>query len=69
MAEDPQTQEDHMVRAEGGPREEQTMRKKWQVEVMEGHLSLATWGRKRSEAKVWSVLAFSVTLNHLGRKE
>ena len=39
MAEDPQTQvlsvkkqEGHMVRAEGGSREEQRMRKKWQVE-------------------------------------
>lgn len=37
---------------------------------MDGHLSLATiLGRKRSEAKIWSVLASSVTLNHLGRKE
>lgn len=69
-AEDPQTQvlsvkkqEGHMAKAEGGPREDQRMIKKGQVEVIEGLLSLTTLGRKRPEAKVWSVLASGVTLN------
>lgn len=68
-AEDPQTQvlsvkkqEGHMTKAEGGPREDQRMRKKGQVEVI-GLLSLTTLGRKRPKAKVWSVLASGVTLN------
>ena len=76
MAEDPQTQvlsvkkqEGHMVRAEGGLRD-QKMRKKWQVAVMDGHLSLATTlGRKRPEAKSMVCLSFQCDLESLGRKE